>query len=71
MKTKVLALLVIFSFAFFSCQKNDQSTSADQNASLLKSTTIAVIPNSYCVIWDKYIIKLNLKMKRRDWFTGL
>lgn len=40
MKTKILALLVISSFAFFSCQKNDESASAD-SASLLKSATIA------------------------------
>jgi len=41
MKTKILALLVISSFAFFSCQKNDQSVSADQSAALLKSATLA------------------------------
>jgi len=40
MKTKILALLVISSFAIFSCQKNDESTSAE-SASLLKSATIA------------------------------
>jgi hypothetical protein len=42
MKTKILALLVIFSFAVISCQKNDDSASADQSAALLKSATIAV-----------------------------
>lgn len=40
MKTKILAPLVISSFAFFSCQKNDESTTAE-SASLLKSATIA------------------------------
>ena len=41
MKTKILALLVIISIAFFSCQKNDVSTSSDATAALLKSGTIA------------------------------
>jgi hypothetical protein len=41
MKTKILAFLVISSFVFFSCQKNDVSTSSDTSASLLKSATIA------------------------------
>lgn len=42
MKTKILTLLVIFTFALFSCQNNDESLSADQSASLLKSATITV-----------------------------
>lgn len=42
MKTKILALLVIFSFAFFACNKNDESLSDDQSSTLLKSATIAV-----------------------------
>ena len=42
MKTKIVTLLVIFSFAFFSCQKNDESLTADQSAALLKSATISV-----------------------------
>ena len=43
MKTKILALLVILSFAFFSCQKqNETTTTTDQNASVLKSASIAV-----------------------------
>jgi len=41
MKTRILALLVIVSFTFFSCQKNDVSTSSDASAALLKSATIA------------------------------
>ena len=41
MKTKILALLVLISFAFFSCQKNDVSTSTDESTLLLKSGTIA------------------------------
>ncbi|MDP3432344.1 MAG: hypothetical protein Q8T04_05190 [Bacteroidota bacterium] len=42
MKTKILALLVISSFAFFSCQKSDESMSTDQSDALLKSATITV-----------------------------
>lgn len=42
MKTKFSAFLVILSFAFFSCQKNDESISADQSDALLKSATITV-----------------------------
>jgi len=41
MKTKISALFAIASVAFFSCQKNDVSTSSDTSASLLKSATIA------------------------------
>lgn len=41
MKTKILALLVFSSVAFFACQKNDDSSTADDSASLLKSATIA------------------------------
>jgi len=41
MKTKIPALLILFSFAFLSCQKNDVSTSSDSSAALLKSATIA------------------------------
>lgn len=41
MKTKILALLVIISFALFSCQKSEVSTSSDTSAALLKSATIA------------------------------
>ena len=44
MKTTIKALLVILTFAFFSCQKNDQPTSAttDLTAAQLKSATITV-----------------------------
>jgi hypothetical protein len=42
MKTKFLAFLVISSFAFFACNKNDESLTADQSEALLKSATIAV-----------------------------
>jgi hypothetical protein len=41
MKTKFLALLLISFIAFFSCQKNNDSTSSSDSASLLKSATIA------------------------------
>jgi len=41
MKTKIVALLVMISFAFFSCQKSDVSTTTDESAVLLKSATIA------------------------------
>jgi hypothetical protein len=41
MKTKILALLVISSFAFFSCQKNNDVISSSDSNSLLKSATIA------------------------------
>ena len=41
MKTKILALLVICSFAIFSCQKSDVSTSTDATTDLLKSAAIA------------------------------
>lgn len=40
MKTKILTIFVFTAFAFFACQKNDDSSSADQNAALLKSATI-------------------------------
>lgn len=40
MKTKILTLLVFSSFAFFACQRNDDSSSSDQSASILKSATI-------------------------------
>jgi len=46
MKTKILALLVILTFAIFSCAKKDgiqqTTTSTDLNASQLKSAAIAV-----------------------------
>jgi hypothetical protein len=42
MKTKILGLLVIFSFVFFSCQKKNDLATSDQSANLLKSATIAV-----------------------------
>ncbi|MDP2336314.1 MAG: hypothetical protein Q8N05_07665 [Bacteroidota bacterium] len=43
MKTTIKALLVILSFAFFSCQKNDvNAPSSDLNALQLKSATLAV-----------------------------
>ncbi len=45
MKTTIKALLVILTFAFFSCQKNDviePSPSTDLNSVQLKSATIAV-----------------------------
>ena len=41
MKTKILAFLVIISFVFFSCAKNENSSSSSDSASLLKSATIA------------------------------
>ena len=41
MKTKIITLLVFSAFAFFACQKSDDSSSTDQSASLLKSATIA------------------------------
>lgn len=41
MKTKIFALLLITSFAIYSCQKTDESASTDLNASLLKSASIA------------------------------
>lgn len=41
MKTKILALLVFSAFAFFACQKKEDTSSTDQSASLLKSATIA------------------------------
>lgn len=40
MKTKILTLLVFSAFAFFACQKNDTSSTADQTTSILKSATI-------------------------------
>jgi hypothetical protein len=40
MKTKILALLVIFSFVVFSCQKKDETASTIQTEALLKSATI-------------------------------
>lgn len=40
MKTKIFGLLLISAFAFFSCQKNDDSATTDQTAALLKSATI-------------------------------
>ena len=42
MKTKISAFLVILSLVFFSCQKNDDSLSADQSEALLKSAAITV-----------------------------
>jgi hypothetical protein len=44
MKTTIKVLLVIFTFAFFSCQKNDviEPSSSDLSSSQLKSATIAV-----------------------------
>lgn len=41
MKTKILTLLVFSALAFVACQKNDDSSTADNSASLLKSATIA------------------------------
>jgi len=41
MKTKILALLVFSAVAFFACQKSNDSSTADDSASLLKSATIA------------------------------
>ena len=43
MKTRILALLVIFTFAFFACEKQDgMEQSTELNDSQLKSATIAV-----------------------------
>lgn len=42
MKTTIQVLLVIFAFAFFSCQKQSDVITTDESASLLKSATIAV-----------------------------
>ena len=41
MKTKFLALFVIGSFVFFSCQKNNEAVSSGDSASLLKSAILA------------------------------
>ncbi len=41
MKTKILVLSLFSAVVFFACQKNDDSSSTDQSASLLKSATIA------------------------------
>jgi len=42
MKTTIQALLVIISFAFFSCEKTDEVSTSDLTAAQLKSATIAV-----------------------------
>ncbi len=44
MKTTIKVLLVIFTFAFFSCQKNDviEPSSSDLSSAQLKSATIAI-----------------------------
>ena len=41
MKTKFLALFVIGSFVFFSCQKNNETVSSGDSVSLLKSAILA------------------------------
>jgi len=40
MKTTILALLVIISFAFLSCEKTNVTSTTDLNVSQLKSATI-------------------------------